>query len=86
MDVDFAQLRHQGEKAGLSVHGAVHQGPFLLSLGAEARMQQLTQANPETAQAIFEAAARLVDPKDMGDRFKVICFSSGDLPAPAAFF
>lgn len=86
VDVDFAQLRHQGEKAGLSVHGAVHQGPFLLSLGAEARMQQLTQANPETAQAIFEAAARLVDPKDMGDRFKVICFSSGELPAPAAFF
>ena len=61
------------------------QGEFLLSLGAEARMQQLVKENPDRAEDIYKRALRLVDPKDMGERFKVMCFSSKGLSTPAGF-
>ena len=58
---------------------------FLLGLGAQARLNQLVKANEEDADAIFNAAQRLIDPKGMGERFKVICLSSQSLPTPAGF-
>lgn len=85
VDVDFAELKRQGLKAGLKVHGSVEQGQFLLALGAEARMQQLVRDNPDHADDIYERAARLIDPGQMGARFRVMCFSSGGLPPPAGF-
>ncbi|WP_233356075.1 class I SAM-dependent methyltransferase [Henriciella aquimarina] len=83
VDVDFGRLKRLAEAAGLHVHGPVEQGPFLLSLGAEARMQALIKANPAQAEALHEGVVRLVDPEQMGARFKVICLSSPNLPAPA---
>ncbi len=85
VDVDFAELRRQSKKAGLVVHGSVQQGHFLLALGAEARMQQLVKENPDKADAIYTAAARLIDPAQMGSRFKAMCFSSKGLGTPAGF-
>ena len=85
VDVDFGRLARLAEKAGLSVAGPVEQGPFLLSLGAEARMQALISANPDQAETIHDGIRRLVDPAELGSRFKVICISSPDLPAPAGF-
>ena len=85
VDVDFAELKRQGLKAGLVVHGAVQQGHFLLALGAEARMQQLIKENPDKANDIYNAAARLIDPAQMGSRFKALCFSSKGLGTPAGF-
>ncbi len=85
VDVDFAELRRQGEAAGLHVHGTMAQGQFLLALGAEARMQQLVKANPEKAAEIYDAAARLIDPAQLGVRFKAMCLSSEGLPTPAGF-
>jgi hypothetical protein len=58
---------------------------FLLGLGAQARLNQLVAANPDTADQVFEAARKLIDPADMGARFKAICLSSRGLPAPAGF-
>ena len=58
---------------------------FLLGLGAQARLNQLVKANPDDGEAMFNAAQRLIDPKDMGERFKAICLSSSGLPAPAGF-
>lgn len=85
VDVDFAALKTEAETVGLDVSGPLPQGQFLLTLGAEARMQSLVRANPNDAQSIFEAAKRLVDPSDMGDRFKAICLSSSGLPRAAGF-
>ena len=85
VDVDFSELRRQAEKAGLVVYGAVTQSAFLLALGAELRMQQLVKAHPDRAQEIFESAKRLVDPADLGTRFKAICLSSEGLGTPAGF-
>ena len=85
VDVDFGRLARLARGAGLGVAGPVEQGPFLLSLGAEARMQALIKANPDRAEAIHEGVRRLVDPAEMGQRFKVICLSAPGLPAPAGF-
>lgn len=85
VDVDFGRLKRLATAAGLAVHGPTPQGMFLLGLGAQARLNQLVKANEENAEAIFNAAQRLIDPKDMGNRFKVICISSQGLPKPAGF-
>lgn len=85
VDVDFGRLARLASAKGLAVHGPVEQGPFLLSLGAEARMQALIAANPAQAEGIHKGVVRLVDPAEMGSRFKVICLSAAGLPPPAGF-
>ncbi|MGB3625784.1 MAG: SAM-dependent methyltransferase, partial [Henriciella sp.] len=85
VDVDFGRLKRLAEAAGLVVHGPVEQGHFLMALGAEARMQALIKANPDKAEAIHEGVRRLVDPAEMGARFKVICLSAPGLAVPAGF-
>jgi NADH dehydrogenase [ubiquinone] 1 alpha subcomplex assembly factor 7 len=85
VDVDFGRLKRLAEAAGLVVTGPTPQGLFLLGLGAQARLNQLVKANEDDAEAIFNAAQRLIDPKDMGERFKAICLSSKGLPKPAGF-
>lgn len=85
VDVDFGRLARLARARGLDVAGPVAQGPFLGALGAQQRMQALIDANPEAGEAIFEGVRRLVDPSELGQRFKVICISSPGLPAPAGF-
>lgn len=85
VDVDFGRLARLAKAAGLHVAGPVEQGPFLMALGAEARMQALIKANPAEAEAIHDGVRRLVDPAEMGSRFKVICLSAPGLPPPAGF-
>ncbi|MCF6329013.1 MAG: SAM-dependent methyltransferase [Henriciella sp.] len=85
VDVDFSRLKRLAETAGLTVHGPVPQGQFLLSLGAETRLNALAKARPEQAEALSNGVRKLISPTEMGTRFKVICISSGDLPTPAGF-
>jgi NADH dehydrogenase [ubiquinone] 1 alpha subcomplex assembly factor 7 len=85
VDVDFGRLQRLANAAGLEVNGPTPQGLFLLGLGAQARLNQLVKANEDDAEAIYNAAQRLIDPKDMGERFKAICISSKGLPKPAGF-
>lgn len=84
-DVDFGRLARLAASANLDVSGPTPQGMFLLGLGAQARLNQLIKANPDEAEAIYTAAQRLIDPKEMGERFKAICLSSAGLPKPAGF-
>lgn len=84
-DVDFGRFARLAASANLDVSGPTPQGMFLLGLGAQARLNQLIKANPDEAEAIYTAAQRLIDPKEMGERFKAICLSSAGLPRPAGF-
>lgn len=84
-DVDFGRFARLAAAANLNVSGPTPQGMFLLGLGAQARLNQLIKANPDEAEAIYTAAQRLIDPKEMGERFKAICLSSPGLPKPAGF-
>lgn len=85
VDVDFGRLARLATKVGLDVSGPTPQGMFLLGLGAQARLNQLVKANEDQGGDIFNAAQRLIDPAQMGSRFKAICLSSPDLPIPAGF-
>lgn len=85
VDVDFGRLKRLAKDAGLQVSGPSPQGMMLLGLGAQARLKQLVETNPDHADDIFNAAQRLVDPKEMGERFKFICISSPGMPQPAGF-
>ena len=85
VDVDFGRFARLAASIGLDVAGPTPQGMFLLGLGAQARLNQLIQANPDEAEAIYNAAQRLIDPQQMGERFKAICLSSAGLPKPAGF-
>ncbi|MEO0982415.1 MAG: SAM-dependent methyltransferase [Pseudomonadota bacterium] len=83
VDVDFGRLRRLAEAAGLSVAGPVEQGAFLQALGAQARLDALIKSNPADPDRLFDGVRKLVDPAEMGARFKAICLSSPGLPAPA---
>lgn len=85
VDVDFGRLAKLARGAGLDVHGAVTQGEFLMRLGIEQRMQSLIEAEPSRGEEIYEGVRKLVEPTEMGERFKVICISSPGLPDPAGF-
>ena len=85
VDVDFGRLTTVASRAGLQVSGPVTQGEFLSKLGLQGRLNMLIKANPEQAEALFAGAQKLVDPAEMGTRFKVICLSSKDMPRPAGF-
>ncbi|MCR9268527.1 MAG: SAM-dependent methyltransferase [Hyphomonadaceae bacterium] len=84
-DVDFARLARLATQNGFSVSGPVSQSALLLKLGAEARLNQLAMAHPETAEALYHGIRKLTDPAEMGERFQALCLSSANLPAPAAF-
>lgn len=85
VDVDFGRFARLAAAAGLDVAGPTPQGMFLLGLGAQARLGQLIKANPDQAEAVYTAANRLIDPSEMGVRFKAICLSPKGLAKPAGF-
>lgn len=85
VDIDFGRLARLAAAAGLEVAGPTPQGLFLLGLGAQARLDQLIKANPDQAEDVFNAAQKLIDPAQMGERFKAICLSSKGLAKPAGF-
>ena len=81
--VDFQRLAHAAEGKA-RVHGPVPQGVFLAALGMEARAAALkARASPIQAAEIDRALARLTEkgPKGMGELFKVLAVTHGDLEA-----
>ena len=75
--VDFTTLATVGEEAGLSVTGFTNQMSFLMGLGVEEMLAQLTPETPE-----FRAALHLLKPEGMGRTFKILVQHKG-LEAPA---
>lgn len=84
-DVDFPRLIRLCRAQGLGVHGPTPQGDFLLRLGALQRADTLSRTNPERAQETRAAVNKLVDPDQMGSRFKVLAITSPGAETPPAF-
>jgi NADH dehydrogenase [ubiquinone] 1 alpha subcomplex assembly factor 7 len=79
--VDFAALAAAAQPLA-AVHGPVTQGNFLRRLGIVARADALARGKPADAAAAVRAAlARLVEPSQMGQLFKVMAIGA---PAGAA--
>lgn len=84
-DVDFLRLKKLACAQGLHVDGPISQSQFLLSLGAEARLNQLAQQHPDRADDLHARVRSLVDPAEMGTRFQAIAIANSGASRATAF-
>ncbi len=81
--VDFEPLQAIAEKTGCTSMPTITQGEFLLKLGLLERAGSLGAGkSTEEQHRIAHEAERLALPHAMGDLFKVLAFSSGDMLWP----
>jgi SAM-dependent MidA family methyltransferase len=82
--VDFAPLQEAAAAAGCRVHGPVPQATFLRELGIELRAMALARGRRgEAREAILAGVHRLLDPRTMGEAFKVLAITGPDAAVPA---
>ncbi|MEO5972561.1 MAG: SAM-dependent methyltransferase, partial [Sphingomicrobium sp.] len=81
--VEFEAVARAATAAGAAVTALSTQSEWLERLGIAARAAGLVAANPERADEIAAARARLCDDDAMGRLFKVIAIHAPDWPAPA---
>ena len=83
--VDFSALARAGLESGLDLTGYASQANFLLNAG----LTELLMQTPPTDAAAFlpqsNAVQRLVSPAEMGDLFKVIALTKGELSQLTGF-
>lgn len=89
-DVDFGTLKKcvQGVK-GARCYGPIQQGQFLYSMGAVERLDMLLDApnmTEERADALVQGVERLMDPEQMGARYKVMGIMDDRQQAPPPGF
>ncbi|KAI8380300.1 S-adenosyl-L-methionine-dependent methyltransferase [Blakeslea trispora] len=78
-DVDFSFLKTAvAPTSDVTSYGPITQGEFLLSLGIQARVEQLFKNQKTSAgrKTLLDGAERLVDPKAMGRIYKVLAFAN----------
>jgi NADH dehydrogenase [ubiquinone] 1 alpha subcomplex assembly factor 7 len=81
--VDFAALSAGAAKAGAFARPVLTQGEFLRRIGIAERAEALARGKDQaTRSAIGSAVARLVEPRAMGELFKVLAISSPGLALP----
>lgn len=78
--VKFSWYAQDLTEEGFAVDGPATQAQFLGALGIAERASRLMSANPDKAQDIETAVARLLAVPGMGDRFKVLGVRSPHLP------
>ena len=84
--VDFSALATRARHSGCSVFGPVSQSVFLKTLGILERTKILLEnALPAQAGDLHAATQRLIDPRAMGNLFKVMTISHPNASAPAGF-
>jgi SAM-dependent MidA family methyltransferase len=84
--VDFTTLATAGLAAGFEVAGYATQAHFLLSTGLDRELEATaSHLDDKGRAALAQAAAMLVLPGEMGERFKVLVLSRGLAAAPAGF-
>jgi NADH dehydrogenase [ubiquinone] 1 alpha subcomplex assembly factor 7 len=89
-DVDFASLRRVLRRIpGVSSYGPVEQGRFLAAMGMPDRIAALLESPSVTddqAEALVLSYERLVDPQQMGERYKVLAIIDEEQPLPPGGF
>jgi NADH dehydrogenase [ubiquinone] 1 alpha subcomplex assembly factor 7 len=79
-DVDFSLCKKTALKNGVTVHGSITQGEFLMSMGIVERVENLIElpsTSDETAVEIVDSFRRLVGDGEsgLGKRFKVMAIT-----------
>jgi NADH dehydrogenase [ubiquinone] 1 alpha subcomplex assembly factor 7 len=84
--VDFDAFGRQLTSGGALAIGPITQSAFLSAIGIRERTQQLVQNTSPDARADMESAtARLIEPAQMGELFKVMVATSAEMPRLAGF-
>lgn len=84
--VDFAALAGRARESGATIFGPVSQGTFLMTLGIEARTEQLARkADSGAAELLRSGCRRLIDTDGMGMLFKAMALTNDALGVPAGF-
>ena len=81
--VDFFALKQSALANDCQISGSITQGKFLQNLGIHIRADRLKKnATLPERENIDSGLNRLIDPKQMGDLFKVLSIYSKNLPTP----
>lgn len=84
--VDFAPLVDAAETAGAAAHGPLPQATFLRALGIELRAMALARPlRGEARDAVLAGVHRLLDPRTMGEAFKVLAVTPRAAAPPPGF-
>ena len=83
--VDFSAVARVGDAAGLGLAGYASQANFLINAGLTDLLMQISPTDAAAYLPQANAVQRLVSPAEMGDLFKVIAFTQGNV-APLAGF
>eukprot|EP01034_Spumella_vulgaris_P021762 gene21762-27818_t len=84
-DVDFSVCARAAINSGAQVRPLVTQGEYLMRMGVVERVQQLLDApstTMEQANVLVNSLEKLVDPAEMGKRYKVLAITSPGLSVP----
>ncbi len=84
--VDFRPLAEAAAAAGAAVYGPLPQARVLRALGVELRALRLAQGRDDAARrTLFAGIRRLLDPRAMGEAFKILAVAHPAGPVPAGF-
>ncbi|MFN3544800.1 MAG: class I SAM-dependent methyltransferase [Thiobacillus sp.] len=83
--VDFSAVAKAGMAAGLTLAGFTSQASFLLNSGLTELLMQTPPADATAYLPQANTVQRLVSPAEMGELFKVIGLTRGELPPLAGF-
>ena len=84
--VDFTRVAEAALAAGLEVAGYTTQAHFLLGTGFDRHVAAVAEAaGPGEGARLAHAAARLVLPGEMGERYKCLALARGSLPPLRGF-
>jgi SAM-dependent MidA family methyltransferase len=81
--VDFTSVAETGIAAGLDLAGYTTQAQFLLASGLTDLLAKADPGDPLRYLPLTNQVQRLVSPAEMGEFFKVIGFTRGDVAMPA---
>lgn len=83
--VDFSAVARAGSAAGLALAGYATQASFLLNSGLTDLLMETSPADAAAYLPQANAVQRLVSPAEMGELFKVMALTRGEVPALAGF-
>ena len=83
--IDFSALAEAAARAGLDVAGYVTQAHFLIEGGLYEELGEFARKSPQEQLELSRQTKLLTLPTEMGENFKCIGLSRGDVSPPTAF-
>ena len=83
--VDFSAVARTAHENGFDIAGYVSQAHFLMGGGLDAELADMSELPPDAQLELSRQVKLLTLPGEMGEHFKCLGFSRGDIRVPGAF-